>query len=178
MNKSIFVFFGMISVFGMNNLVLSSDDRKNWNKTNTISLEEKSKWIYTEKINPIDDTVSNYLYLYSDVRSKYGEKIYIIIRCHENKTDLITRFEQFLNNDDIVLTTRIGKNKAENRNWNISTDYKAVFHKKPISFIKNMFGEEKLVIKVTPYSENTTIVDFDIKGIEKEIEPIRKNCNW
>lgn len=44
--------------------------------------------------------------------------------------------------------------------------------------IKDMMGKTEMVVRMTPYSESPFTATFQIAGLEKAIEPLRKECGW
>ncbi len=44
--------------------------------------------------------------------------------------------------------------------------------------LKAMAGEEKLVLRTTPYGENPITAVFDLSGFREAVSPIAKECNW
>jgi len=47
-----------------------------------------------------------------------------------------------------------------------------------IPFIKSMIGKKRMVVRITPYGENTREMTFPIEGLEYFIDPLRESCNW
>jgi len=96
----------------------------------------------------------------------------MILRCENNKTNAYIPTGMFLGTDSIRVTSRLGKNKAKKKNWNISTDNKALFVRKPIGFIKNLMKNKTLLLEFVPYAESRRLIEFDITGLPDEIKKL------
>ena len=101
----------------------------------------------------------------------------MVARCQSNKTNVYINWGEYLGREAIVLT-RIGNNKANTSKWGISTDSKATFNNKPITFLKTMSKSNKLVAQITPYNESPVTAIFDISGLDNALKPLRETCNW
>ena len=147
-----------------------------------ISTTAKGKWEVSESTSPIDDSVTVVVKLYAsdNILNAYGQFTIptLILRCSENKTNAYVNWDMFLGMDSIKVLSRIDKQKAKTRSWYISTDNKAVFAPKNISFIKSLFGHDKLLQQLTPYGESPKITSFEIGGLKEAIKPLRKACGW
>ncbi len=137
------------------------------------------KWLVESSINPVDDSRKVILYLEADSgASQWGNKIFLIVRCQSNKTEMFIKWHDYLGSDVYVLT-RIGSEKAETKEWNISTDSQGSFYPyKTISFLKRMMKANKLLAQVTPYNENPVTAIFNTTGMSNAIKPLRETCGW
>ena len=85
----------------------------------------------------------------------------------------------FLGSNRIKVLSRLDKQKATKRNWDISTDNKAIFAPGGyIKYIKNIMKHDKLLVQMTPYGANTVTTTFDIRGLKEAIKPFRDACRW
>ncbi len=155
--------------------------KKKLNKPHTLisNVKGKGKWAVSVKQNPIDDSKSVTLLLDAESgESKWGKKVYLVIRCNSNKTEMYISWQDYLGNKANVLT-RVGTNKARTKEWSLSTNSQSTFYPKgTISFIKKMMTANKLLAQVTPYNENPTTAIFDTKGLVNAIKPLRETCHW
>lgn len=141
-------------------------------------IEEKGEWIVRVETNPIDDSNTVYLSLFSDTgKNRWGHSPVLTLRCQSNKTELYINWNDYLGRKANVLT-RVGENKAMTQNWGLSTDSKATFHPKAISFIKDMMKSGKMVAQITPYNESPVTAIFNTQGLDNAIQPLRETCNW
>ena len=145
----------------------------------TTNGNDNGKWHIQEQINPVDDTNTVFIFLDADSgKGKYGDTISFIARCQSNKTEAYVKWESFLSTDNINILTRIGENKATTETWDISSDRKASFRRKPIAFLKKMMGASKLILQTTPHGESPITAIFDTSGLKNAIQPLRKQCSW
>ncbi len=142
------------------------------------SIKDKGKWLVSIDINPIDDSKTVMLILDADSgKNRWGKPVSLIARCKSNSTELYISWNDYLGGEVDVLT-RVGDNKAITKRWGLSTDKKASFHNKPISFLNEMLTAPKLIAQVTPYNENPLTVVFNTAGLESAIKPLRETCSW
>lgn len=102
----------------------------------------------------------------------------LVIRCHENKTDVIVNWKTYLGLDSTRMTTRLDTEKAQTKTWSISSDNKAVFARSPIGFVKGMLDNSVMLVRITPYGENPETVEFGLNGLKEDIKPLREACGW
>ena len=142
----------------------------------------KGKWLVSESKSLIDDSLTVTLMLSSaeTITTSYRRQIYptMILRCSENKTNAFVNWNMFLGSDSKRVLVRIDKKKAKTQRWYVSTDSKAIFAPKDISFIKSLFGHEKILMQLTPYNESPRMATFEIGGLKEAIKPLRKACGW
>lgn len=140
--------------------------------------ESAGKWVQSNGVNPLDDTIINSLILEADSgASRFNEPVTLVARCKSNKTELYINWGAYLGNEAIV-TSRIATNKASTSRWDLSSDSQSTFKRQPISMLKEMLNETKLVVQITPYNENPSTAIFDITGLSQAIKPLRATCNW
>ena len=149
-------------------------------QTSKEEIQDSGKWNVSIDTNPVDDSKTVTLYLVADSgkSSMLGEPVILFIRCKSLETNIFINWRDYLGSEASVLT-RIGKEKAETRYWNLSTDSQATFFpRNEIDFLKKLLVVDSFVAQVTPYSESPVTAVFDIKGLENAIQPVRKTCNW
>lgn len=144
----------------------------------TIKGEGVGNWIVESEVNPIDDskTVNLFLVASSGV-ARFDKPISLVARCKSNQTELYINWATYLGQEAFV-TSRIGTKKANKSEWDLSSDSQATFKRQPISMLKEMLGESKLVVQVTPYNENPSTAVFDITGLDEAIKPLQETCAW
>lgn len=114
----------------------------------------------------------------------FGTKVRMTlgIECRENTTSVFFFGECFFVSNRYsshgLADFRIDNGKPFKKKMVASTNNKALFHPKPISFIKKLFGGERLLYRVTPHRDGPVLAEFNISGIEHEIKPLRKACGW
>lgn len=144
----------------------------------TIKAEGVGKWIVDSSVNPIDDSKTvNLLLVASSGVSRFDKPIVLVARCKSNQTELYINWATYLGREAFV-TSRIGTKKANRSEWDLSSDSQATFKRQPISMLKEMLGESKLVAQVTPYNESPSTAVFDITGLDEAIKPLQESCGW
>jgi type VI secretion system protein VasI len=144
-----------------------------------IDLNPRGKWQISTSKNPIDDTETVLVSLEAESgRGKYGRKVKFVVRCMSNKTEVFVDWDSFLDLEQIQVISRIGENKAETLLWDVSTDRKSSIRPRPIQFLKDIMNSDILVLKTTPYGDNTITAIFDTKKLDKALELLRDVCGW
>lgn len=141
----------------------------------------KGKWLARIDTSPVDDSKTVILQLDGEnsVTKRYQTTTpTLILRCQEKKTDAFITFGFFLGSNSTSVTYRLDKQKAEEREWNISTDHEAIFSPKAIDLIRKLLKAETLFIRVTPYSESPVTVSFNLQGLAEGIKPLQEACGW
>jgi type VI secretion system protein VasI len=157
---------------------LAQTKNLNGRQVQSAPITGKGQWKVSVDVNPIDDSKTVTLILDADSgKSRWGKPVYLVARCKSKITDLYIGWNDYLGREADVLT-RVGDNQAITQRWSMSTDKKATFHKKPISFLKEMLASPKMVAQVTPYNESPVTAIFNTSGLENAIEPLRETCNW
>lgn len=149
-------------------------------QTSRKEIQDSGKWNVSIDTNPIDDTKTVTLYLLADSgkSSMLGQPVVLFIRCKSLETNVFINWRDYLGSEATVLT-RIGKEKAETRNWNLSTDSQATFlPRNEVDFLNKLLIVDSFVAQVTPYNESPVTAIFDVKGLSNAITPLRETCNW
>jgi type VI secretion system protein VasI len=140
------------------------------------------KWQVQTEQSPIDDSKNVYLSLTANdsIVRRYGKNLTptLHFRCKEKKTEGYINFDTFLGSDSTQVTTRLDKDKAKTSSWGISTDHNAAFIPQAVPFIKSLLDKEALLVQLTPYSENTIMTSFDIRGLAASVKPLSEACSW
>lgn len=115
------------------------------------------------------------------IRSYRRTRPKLVIRCHENVTSILVDFGAFITTESTALRIRIGDKKPQTAIWRMSTNYEVAGlwrGGEAIPFIKSLHGQKRLLVEVTPHSESTMLVEFDLTGIENAVAPVRATCSW
>ena len=102
----------------------------------------------------------------------------LLIRCKENTTDVIVQWGTYLGIDETAVIMRLGKDKAKERSWTISTNYEAVFAPSPINLTKEMMKHNSILLNVTPHGSNPVTAEFDLIGLQDAVKPLKEACGW
>lgn len=115
------------------------------------------------------------------IRSYRTTRPKLYIRCHENVTAVLIDFGALITTDRTSLRLRIGERPPRTAVWRMSTDYEAAGlwrGGEAIPFVKSLLGQPRLLVEVTPHSESTKLVEFDLTGIGEAVKPVREECGW
>lgn len=148
-------------------------------------LATTSKWRVSIDRSKFDDSQNVYLYVAADESVKISryDTVHpdLWVRCLENRTAIFIQYDHFLGSDDLWVEYRIDRANTGSNSWNISTNNTSVgiWSGRPaISFIRRLFGKEKFLVRLTPYSESPVTVSFTVSGLRDEIGPLAKACHW
>jgi type VI secretion system protein VasI len=148
-----------------------------------VEVTDTGEWDVKVSVNPIDDSKTVRLLLVAQSgRSSWRGPVTLIARCKSGETDVFIMWRDFLGSDNPRVLTRIGKQKALETTWSLSTDSTATFHTNPVVFLKRILWETaestSLVAQTTPYNENPVTAIWDTSGLVNAIKPLRETCNW
>ena len=153
--------------------------------TPKVAESSQGKWRVSEKSSPIDDSKTVVGILDADASVPVGPykrtQPKLILRCSENVTSAYLVYNVFLGSDTTEVTTRTDSDRALTWNWNISSDHNAVGlweGDTAIPFIKTMLGKERLVVRLTPYSESPVTVSFTLNGLNSVVASVGETCGW
>ena len=159
--------------------------------SNTITdgySNPNGKWVIASSMNPLTDkpTITAHLAAISG-ESKWGDPIYLAIRCQNDETDLFINWSMFITTQSPKVTMRIDSGRVLTYPWNISTDYKATLYPDflltPITsylidLIELLLEADRFVAEVTPYGESPVTATWELVGIEYAVQPVRQACGW
>jgi len=134
------------------------------------------KWKISKDVSAMDDSVTIVARLYSNDTVQSSYKSYrpvLIFRKSEGEFNAYITTDSFLGTGNISVTIRVDKNKSVKRNWNTSTDHKAIFHRDPKLLNKVLLKSNKLVVRIVPYSESPITFSFDTSGLEEVMKQFK-----
>ena len=98
----------------------------------------------------------------------------LIIRHKEGELEVYITFGTYLGSDSTSVTVRMGALPAEQSEWGLSTDGKAIFCPTDnAAFVRKLLENDRLVIRLTPYGESPVTSAFDLKGLSEAIQPMK-----
>lgn len=107
------------------------------------------------------------------------------LRCQEDSTDLFFVTDCHMTSGAYSsygdIDYRVDTEKAKKVSGTASTDNKALGlwgGGKSIPVIKQMIGKDKIVVRMTPYSESPFTATFNIAGLAEAVKPLREECRW
>lgn len=107
----------------------------------------------------------------------------LILRCQENKTELILRTELNAavepgNLQAATLRIRLDDKPAFQTNSGQSTDSKAYFIRNPVAVAKQVEGAQRMLIGFTPFNSNPATIEFTTDGAKEAFKQVRAACKW
>lgn len=147
------------------------------------------KWVVQKETSKLTDQTNVFLGLESDEKVNCGwnrgEKITLVVRCHENTTSLYFNTECHMASSGYSnygeVQYRLDDGKAQSFNGDASTNNRSLglwSGGRSIPIIKSMFSKKQMVVRMTPYGENPFTATFDITGLQEAAGPLRKSCGW
>lgn len=137
------------------------------------------KWITKTDSDPLTDKAVHVAMLESDDgRGIYGQKVALVVRCKDRRTEVYVNWNSYLGSDGIMVTSRVDKEPAAKTYWQLSTDSKASFMPQSVPVLKKFIGGSSYVASLTPYNESPITAVFDIAGADVALKDIRSGCNW
>ncbi len=140
-----------------------------------------TKWVIREEISPVDDSKNIYISINSEekVSNRFGSELAtLMLRCKENETDAFISIDSYIGHNSTEVTYRLDKAPAVVSNWYVSDTGKAVFSTSGTSFIKKLFGHDKLFVRITPYGDIPAEMVFRLSNLENQIDPLASACHW
>lgn len=134
----------------------------------------------------MDDSQSVFATVVSDqTSSKYGEPHSLIIRVRSYKTEVFVVWNEYIQSHSsrygeevMMVTSRVGKGRAENAVWNLSEDSQASFMPEPVvPFLRRLASETSLALQ-TSIDGRTVHAVFDTSGMKDALQPLAKAGGW
>lgn len=168
---------------------LACYDKESGRTPETSTTSSLGEWLKEEKVSKLSDRKTVNVYVQSeevvDCGWNKGEKITLIIRCHENSTALLfitgCHMASSEYNDYGKIEYRVDDEKAKSVSGEASTDNKALglwSGARSIPVIKQMIGGKQLVARMMPYGQSPFTATFNISGVEDAVKPVRAECGW
>lgn len=151
----------------------SKPESGDWHISRSKSEMDDSKtiFVYLEAANEIEDLL------------KKTHRPTLVIRCLENKTEVIVHTEVTANPElglynEYSVRIRFDSGKPIKQRWSGSTNNEALFAPQPIKLAKQINNSEKMLFEFVPFQMGPQIVEFNVKGLESYLNEIAEACNW
>lgn len=148
------------------------------NKTES-SNSDTGNWVVDVETSPIDDSKTVFMSNLATDSSRVGYRDVrpsVHLRCQEGQLDFYISWNVFIGTDSALVTMRFGKNDAYDESWSISTNNKATFARHPDIKLRFLEKADTFLARVTPYSENPILAEFDIEGLSEAAKPLKQAC--
>jgi hypothetical protein len=151
-------------------------------------------WTTYTTVDEMTDVVSTYATIDTESTGVWGNPTAtLVVRCKNdevviknyhvpsNNLQIYVRYpSEYIGSSSKRVKLRFGKKSVKQQTWNISTDGKAIFSPNNYTddLLQTLMNEDKFIIRVTPYGENSVTAVFDITGDElnviNEVCPVNK----
>lgn len=167
---------------------LSCYDRISGRTPTKEALPTSSAWNVDVETSEMTDDTNVFISVASDEAVDCGwstQKTTLMLRCMENTTSAYfvtgchmtsSRYNSY---GDV--TYRLDDKNSKTLSFDESTNNRSLGlwrGNQAIPFIKSLLGHDRLLVRMTPFSENSFTVSFNISGLENVIHPLREACHW
>ena len=148
-------------------------------------LNPNTKWHVSTHVSPITDTSD--VYMHRNSRKTVQTDIFgeahpmLLIQCVNGQTSIAVNWEFIVGGGTLPLTYRVDDAQPVTAEVKVSDDFRSIVSwssERSIEVIKTLLGKEKVALQITPLSQQPVAVVFDLEGLEKAVQPLRKSCNW
>ncbi len=134
--------------------------------------EQLNKWDVNDKIDPLDDSRILIFLLQADTgKGKFNDPVYLVIRYNKKDEreiwDVYIVWNSYLSDDGQEVFYRFDDGDAEMEESSVSNNNKATFFRNPEAIVQKLLSSKKLVVRTTPYSENSVTSVFDTTGLQE-----------
>jgi type VI secretion system protein VasI len=150
-----------------------------------MELPSSTGWMVSTDVSEIDDSRSVFVQLSATtpVYYSYGRSHVpmLTLRCSEGTTAAYIDWGEFLGSDDLPVEVRVDSSAARERRWDISSDNQAAglwYGGTAIPFIQSLIDSNKLVVRLTPYSESPVTATFVTTGFRQHASQLAQACGW
>ena len=156
--------------------------------------KQKSKWHFFTRRDEWDDSVwySNVLFTDEPIDTKESDSKYgqILITCKNSSMAVFFSAKSYSTGTEDLLKShgdyefvryRIDKEQAKTIEMKLIDTRIALYigsSEQAISFIKEMFGHDKMLLEIDRSGRGLTTLEFSINGLQEAIKPVRQECNW
>jgi hypothetical protein len=151
-------------------------------------MQEPSKWVFDQEIDPLTDKRRYFFMLPADSgANEYGKKPTLIVRSDGEDLELYINWNTYLGNDTDdykykkkYITSRVDSDKPTTALWNNSTDDKASFCPwgDVLALVRRMGEGTTFVARCTPYGASPITAVFDIRGLKALSMPYNDVLGW
>ncbi|WP_405048312.1 type VI secretion system-associated protein TagO [[Roseibacterium] beibuensis] len=151
--------------------------------------ERGSQWTVQSETSAMTDETSVFLSVRSEnpVTCSWNRGGYpvLFVRCLENTTSIIFSTDchmtssRYNNYGDV--TYRLDNEEPRTRGFTESTNNRSLglwSGGEAIPFIRAMLDNERLLARMTPFSDSPIEMEFNISGLDQAIVPLREACGW
>jgi hypothetical protein len=105
----------------------------------------------------------------------------LLLQCRQGDMAVVFDFGAFVGGGTVRIEYRIGTGKVLAGDVTVAPDGRrfGVWQRdRAIGFIKALFGQPQLRLRVVPPAGDPLIAAFDLSGLEAAVKPLREGCGW
>lgn len=105
----------------------------------------------------------------------------MLLQCRQAEVAVVFDFGQFVGGGATRIEYRIGSGAVLSGDVTVAPDHRrfGVWERdRAIGFIRALYGQAQLRLRVTPPTGDALIAAFDLDGLEEAIAPLRDSCGW
>lgn len=105
----------------------------------------------------------------------------LLLHCRQGEMSVVFDFGTFVGGGAVRIEYRIGSGAVRAGDVTVSPDQRrfGVWQRdRAIGFIKALYGQEQLRVRVVPPAGDPLIAAFDLAGLEDAVKPLQAPCGW
>ena len=105
----------------------------------------------------------------------------LLLRCRQGGMAVVFDFGVFVGGGTVRIEYRIGSGNVLAGDVTVAPDGRrfGVWQRdRAIGFIKALFGQPQLRLRVDPPAGDPLIAAFDLSGLEDAVRPLQESCGW
>lgn len=107
----------------------------------------------------------------------------ILLTCRKKQMSIVlsTACQMGATDDERNVGYRVDDEDPVTKSFSIPRNKNALVltdHTDSIEFVKSLFGKDRLDVTLRPSDHDPFSATFKISGLEKEVSPLRKKCDW
>lgn len=147
---------------------------------------DEGDWLRKSSVSPIDDSRNVHVHVIAETPFKgwIDEQAgALYLKCTENETrafvftGMAAQPERGKYNR-ATATLRYDQEEARTLVMNESSNHDRLFFPQPIAEIKRMMKHDEMLFRFTPHNATMTTTRFNLRGLEKAVQPLREACHW
>lgn len=165
----------MIKKFPLNALILSCVF---FSASTFADVVQIGGWSFSKEKDAMTDEVNVLAGLKSLPYDESGRTAAIAVRCFNKKPEVLIAANGYFGHPTSKVMMRLDGGKPFSTEWSVAQGGKALFSLNPIMTAKQLVGHKELLIRLQPYGKGNIDAKFNLSGVDKAIEEIRKVCSW
>ncbi len=105
----------------------------------------------------------------------------LLLQCRQGEMAVVFDFGSFVGGGAVRIEYRVGSGAVLAGDVTVAPDHRrfGVWQRdRAIGFIKALYGQPQLRLRVAPAAGEPLIAAFDLDGLEEAAAPLRESCGW